>query len=376
MPSVGSIASSKIISGEAVVKKPSSALPSSPYFSSSSDRASSGSDNADAENNPPQGNSSSMIKSSSASPFSDAFLSGQPMTDLARKDPPTVCFEEAFFSSEGTGGGIIAGSETATRNDSTEVEMQPQPSWTRTRLRALESQISSLAVDPATAARGRGTRRSAPPMTLSKEMISKSQVVAQVDDKFIVINAGGLLCIVDQHAASERVGLERLERRLVAETASQEDGGNQQAPLLRSVPLLPAQAISLSPGQFAVVQQNKHLLSQWRFTVDLPDHPSEPLLLKGVPGISDKLATRQDFLQYLQALESRSSDAALVTPAFIKRTIASQACRYAIMFGDPLSHEAQKSLIEDVSKCNLPFICAHGRPSIVPLLSLENLGEE
>ena len=70
----------------------------------------------------------------------------------------------------------------------------------------------------------------------------------------------GLLCIVDQHAASERVGLERLERRLIAETASQEDGGNQQAPLLRSVPLLPAQAISLSPGQFAVVQQNEHLL--------------------------------------------------------------------------------------------------------------------
>lgn len=318
-----------------------------------------------------------MIKSSNASPFSDAFLSGQPMTDLARKDSPTVCFEEAFFSSEATGGGVVAGSETATgSNDSVEVEMQPQPSWTRTRLRALESQISSLAVDPATAARGRGTRRPAPPMTLSKEMISKSQVVAQVDDKFIVINAGGLLCIVDQHAASERVGLERLERRLIAETASQEDGGNQQAPLLRSVPLLPAQAISLSPGQFAVVQQNKHLLSQWRFTVDLPDHPSEPLLLKGVPGISDKLATRQDFLQYLQALESRSSDAALVTPAFIKRTIASQACRYAIMFGDPLSHEAQKSLIEDVSKCHLPFICAHGRPSIVPLLSLENLGEE
>ena len=173
-----------------------------------------------------------------------------------------------------------------------------------------------------------------------------------------------------------------MERESQDGAEAQTEGGNDRhVPLLRSVRLLPAQAISLSPSQLAVVQQNTDLLEQWRFSVELPSHsnPShsnEPLLLKGVPGNGDKVAKKEDFLQYLQALEIRSSDAVLVAPAFIKRTIASNACRYSIMFGDKLSSEHMENLLSSLSECNLPFICAHGRPSVIPLLSLEGLDDE
>ena len=405
---MGSIASSKLISGEAVVK-PLSALPSSPYFSTSSSRSGSGSGSgsgslANTEGNIQRASGSDGLNSlqgasaddttkpSSASPFTDAFFGGQPMTDLERKSP-TICFEEAFLSAGPTSGcGAIEDSQDS-ENIPPADEVQPQPSeedrsldvvntsWTRTRLRALEDQISSLEVNPATSTRGQGGRL-APSMTLSKEMLSKAEVIAQLDDKYVIIKAGGgLLCVVDQHAADERVSLERLERRLLAEIqdgveTDVEGGNNRGAPLMRSVPLLPAQAISLSPSHLAVVRQNADLLERWRFTVELPSTPIEPILLKSVPGIGDKQASRHDFLQYLQALESRSSDAALVTPAFIKRTIASNACRYSIMFGDHLSSEQMENLIGSLSKCNLPFICAHGRPSVIPLLSLKGLDDE
>jgi len=48
----------------------------------------------------------------------------------------------------------------------------------------------------------------------------------------------------------------------------------------------------------------------------------------------------------------------------------SRACRSAIMFNDELSHEQCKVLIRRLADCAFPFQCAHGRPSLVPLVDL------
>lgn len=42
----------------------------------------------------------------------------------------------------------------------------------------------------------------------------------------------------------------------------------------------------------------------------------------------------------------------------------------AIMFNDPLSIEQCEELMERLSHTAIPFRCAHGRPSIVPLVDL------
>ena len=60
----------------------------------------------------------------------------------------------------------------------------------------------------------------------------------------------------------------------------------------------------------------------------------------------------------------------MVKPAFVKRVLSSHACRYAAMFGDVLGEEICIKLIFSLSQCNLSFICAHGRPSIAPLIDL------
>lgn len=48
----------------------------------------------------------------------------------------------------------------------------------------------------------------------------------------------------------------------------------------------------------------------------------------------------------------------------------SRACRSAIMFNDPLELEECKVLVEKLGKCMFPFQCAHGRPSMIPLVDL------
>lgn len=45
----------------------------------------------------------------------------------------------------------------------------------------------------------------------------------------------------------------------------------------------------------------------------------------------------------------------------------------AIKFGDPLDQSQCEELIKDLAKCDLPFQCAHGRPSIIPILDMDRL---
>jgi DNA mismatch repair protein MLH3 len=57
-------------------------------------------------------------------------------------------------------------------------------------------------------------------------------------------------------------------------------------------------------------------------------------------------------------------------PPGIIDMLNSRACRSAIMFNDPLSLEECSSLVKRLSFCAFPFQCAHGRPSVIPLLML------
>ena len=57
---------------------------------------------------------------------------------------------------------------------------------------------------------------------------------------------------------------------------------------------------------------------------------------------------------------------------FLKTT-----CNYigAIKFGDRLTHKQCTQLVRALTQCEVPFQCAHGRPSITPLLDIGELAK-
>ncbi|XP_045057177.2 DNA mismatch repair protein Mlh3 isoform X10 [Desmodus rotundus] len=63
-------------------------------------------------------------------------------------------------------------------------------------------------------------------------------------------------------------------------------------------------------------------------------------------------------------------------PLTVQKVLASQACHGAIKFNDGLSLEESYRLIEALSRCQLPFQCAHGRPSMLPLADMDHLEQE
>ncbi|KAF3167739.1 DNA mismatch repair protein [Orbilia oligospora] len=60
----------------------------------------------------------------------------------------------------------------------------------------------------------------------------------------------------------------------------------------------------------------------------------------------------------------------------LNEVVSSRACRSAIMFNDKLTLEECRELIERLAACDFPFQCAHGRPSMVPVIDLADDGVE
>ena len=75
-------------------------------------------------------------------------------------------------------------------------------------------------------------------------------------------------------------------------------------------------------------------------------------------------------LEYAAALGA-TTGASVVPPAAALRVLASKACRRAIKFGDTLDQQACQRVLTALARCDLPFQCAHGRPTIVPIVQLQ-----
>ncbi|KZF25818.1 hypothetical protein L228DRAFT_259186 [Xylona heveae TC161] len=62
-------------------------------------------------------------------------------------------------------------------------------------------------------------------------------------------------------------------------------------------------------------------------------------------------------------------------PQGILDLVTSRACRSAIMFNDKLSHKQCGLLVSRLATCAFPFQCAHGRPSMIPLVGITSPAE-
>ncbi|ERE73509.1 DNA mismatch repair protein Mlh3-like protein [Cricetulus griseus] len=201
------------------------------------------------------------------------------------------------------------------------------------------------------------------PYRFTKEMVHSMQVLQQVDNKFIAClmstkmeengKAGGnLLVLVDQHAAHERV---RLEQLISGEHLSYhkhlEDLG-----LELIFPDASDSLILVGKVPLCFVEREASELRRGRCTVT-----------KSI--VEEFIREQVELLQTTGGIQG-------TLPLTVQKVLASQACHGAIKFNDCLSLEESYRLIEALSLCQLPFQCAHGRPSMLPLADLDHLEQE
>uniref|UniRef100_A0A8C8ZVV3 MutL homolog 3 n=1 Tax=Prolemur simus TaxID=1328070 RepID=A0A8C8ZVV3_PROSS len=235
------------------------------------------------------------------------------------------------------------------------------------------------------------------PYRFTKEMIHSMQVLQQVDNKFIACmmstkteesgKAGGnLLVLVDQHAAHERV---RLEQLIIDSYEKQQPQGSARKKLLSST-LIPPLEITVTEEQRRLLRCYHKNLEDLGLEFIFP-HTSDSLVLVGkvplcfVEREANELrrgrstvtkSIVEEFIREQVELLQTTGGIQGSLPLTVQKVLASQACHGAVKFNDGLSLEESCRLIEALSWCQLPFQCAHGRPSMLPLADIDHLEQE
>ncbi|XP_063649800.1 DNA mismatch repair protein Mlh3 isoform X13 [Pan troglodytes] len=202
------------------------------------------------------------------------------------------------------------------------------------------------------------------PYRFTKGMIHSMQVLQQVDNKFIAClmstkteengEAGGnLLVLVDQHAAHERI---RLEQLIIGYLFRCYHKNLEDLGLEFAFPDTSDSLVLVGKVPLCFVEREANELRRGRSTVT-----------KSI--VEEFIREQLELLQTTGGIQG-------TLPLTVQKVLASQACHGAIKFNDGLSLQESCRLIEALSSCQLPFQCAHGRPSMLPLADIDHLEQE
>ena len=219
--------------------------------------------------------------------------------------------------------------------------------------------------------------------TFSKEMLKHVYIIGQVDHKFIacIFKGKNELVLIDQHAAHERIRLEKLLQQIGYYKKEKNAIKNQVTKL--SPPL----HLCLYKNDFDLLNHyrmefqsiglfftSNEIKNKEVFRIYISSVPSifvnvceKQVLAKG-SDINAELI-KEFILEQIRIMRTCTGSTNLSSVVVFK-ALASYACHGAIKFGDKLTWNTCVTIVEQLAKCNLPFQCAHGRPSVVPLFRL------
>jgi DNA mismatch repair protein MLH3 len=254
---------------------------------------------------------------------------------------------------------------------------------------------------------------------LSKAGLARANVLAQLDKKFILVKMRTtasetvvpteVLVLIDQHAADERVQVESLLTSLCAPLLEFHPYSGYRSKLGHassvSFSLLEKSIqFSISNEEHALFTKHAARFAAWGILFDLspPAQTSagqqRTLSVTTLPpAVSERCkADPRVLITFLRSAVWKYADTTNILPprhttdedsestSWVKRLstcpeglidlINSRACRSAIMFNDELSLDECEELVGKLAKCLFPFMCAHGRPSMVPLIDIGTLG--
>lgn len=187
---------------------------------------------------------------------------------------------------------------------------------------------------------------STPAVALPKA--SGLRVVGQIANTYIIAEDASGMYMIDQHAAHERVMLERMRERL---RAGASDTQWLLAPIPCSFPAAVQQTLEVHTDDLA------------RLGYAIEPFGDGTWLLRGVPAAvrgqheAEPVAAIEAALAELGA--GKSGDDAF------ERLAALLACHNAIRAGQPLSDPEMRALIRQLEGVEMPGHCAHGRPTML-----------
>lgn len=252
-------------------------------------------------------------------------------------------------------------------------------------------------------------------LKLSKVALQEAKVIGQVDSKFILIKirnsnntiTPSMVVLVDQHASDERIKVENILQNLCSAPSAEVQlytSPLKQKSGINTVILETAIFFDLSNHEYTLFLRLAGHFARWGILYDLTpfvygqsalkSRQSCRLAILSLPECITQRCTiepgsliimlraeawKQEHNASARQAETNTHHKGWMQaihgcPEGILDLINSRACRSAIMFNDTLSLHQCEKLISELAKCKFPFQCAHGRPSMIPLLDLDEWG--
>ncbi len=192
-------------------------------------------------------------------------------------------------------------------------------------------------------------RKEAAPQPLFEDVPEKTEEpvipLGQIADCFIVCQHGKDLFLIDQHAAHERVRYDRLAERA--------EGIPVQEML---IPCL----IHAEPADVDLLMERQDDMRRLGITYEQAG--PDVIRITGAPEDLSESDMERVIRDTLIAFHEKD----VPSPETMRhRMMAYAACRGAIKAGDPLNIRQMRELIHDLFQTARPFVCPHGRPTIV-----------
>ncbi len=177
------------------------------------------------------------------------------------------------------------------------------------------------------------------------------RLVGEVFKTYIITERAGELCLIDKHAAHERILFEQLAK----------DYGNVPAQML----LVPVQ-VNLTAAEKQAVLQNMELLTD--AGIEVEDFGGATVVVRAVPADVPVDDVEDMIVELAARLIDGARDALREKTEWVLHSIA---CRAAIKAGDKTGAAEMLALAQHIMDGTIPPFCPHGRPCVLKITRKE-----
>lgn len=177
------------------------------------------------------------------------------------------------------------------------------------------------------------------------------KVVGVVFDTYIVLQKGESMYLMDQHAAHERVLFERYMNAFHKREVHMQM-------------LLDPIVLELSSVDMLQVEKNLDIFRNFGFEVEI--FGMNNILIRGVPNLFGTPQSEKFILELIDNIDKISNNYDLKDDRF-----AIMACKSAIKANDRIQNIEIEYLFKQLEKCENPYTCPHGRPTMVEISKVE-----
>lgn len=181
-------------------------------------------------------------------------------------------------------------------------------------------------------------------LTLNNQKIKS--ILGQILNTFIVCEIEDGMMLIDQHAAEERINLEK----------NREYFSNY----IKIQNLIsPKELININLETKDFISKNQILFKDLGFIIQ---EDKEKLYLVTIPEFLERYFTIDFFYEILKSLEENPKEK---LEKIKDKILKLKSCKESIKANDPLSISQMINLIKQLEECKDKTICAHGRPTIL-----------